>query len=490
MVPTHIKIITLVLILAFLVFCLIVGKIKSKKQNSVEDYFLGGKKTNLFLMLGTTWASFAGGGFFVGYCGKGNLEGLSAYFQFFGEGLLAGIALGFIIGPYLARFKYFSMPHYISDYLYGGDLMVRRIGGGSAFCLNVVWSGAQMMALSIVLSTLFDVDYRISLIVIATVFIYYTVAGGVEAVIFTDSIQAIVQLALAICVIYFCLVQLDLIHGFGYLKSLVIATDPTKWEFADIPVVKKSSLFLLGFFGIIANPVAWNRAFCSDSVKSASISYKVAFTGNILIVFCSIALGMFIFTQTGYIGDQSLPYAIINYMPSYVTVLLGLGVTGATMSTADTHLNCGSANLIVDMIDPYGKIEPKKAVKYSRLSTLICGVVGVSAAMVTDSIYALGNIGYVVCGGVLTPMFIMGYIARDKSSLSFKSKIKPKAGRASIALGTFTGIIFSVVPYLNKITYGAIIPTILVTVISILVANVVLDEEKNIHNRPNAQIVE
>lgn len=492
MVSETIRIITIVAILIFLTVCVIIGKKTSKKQKNIEEYFLGDKKTNIWLMLGTTWASFAGGGYFVGYCGRGNLEGMGAYWQFLGEGLLAGIVLGYIMAPYLARFKYYSMPHYVADYLCGGDRTVRRFAGFSTLLVNVAWSAAQIIAFATVIATVFNIDYRLTIVVTGAVFIYYTVAGGVEAVIFTDTIQAVIQMMLAIVVILFTFKTLDLVHGFGTLKSMVMSSEnPEMWNFMSGSVGMRLSSFMLGFLGIISNSVSWNRAFCADSVKSARISFAFSYTGNIIITFTSCALGVYIGTLVPELelGDNSLAYAVVHLMPPFVTVLMGLGILGATMSTADTYLNCASANIIVDMLDPDGKIPDRKALRYSRIATLICGILGIGSALFTDSIYTIGNMGYVISGGVLVPIFVVGLILRDRKSVEFKSKLKPRAARVAIIVGTVVALISFFVPEKGIFLYGGILPTVGSTFVAIIIGNIVCKSGNTRVDPPKASIV-
>ena len=105
---------------------------------SLIHIFIGGKRTGTFLLFLTAWASFSGAGNFIGQAGRGALEGISAYWLWLGEGLMGGIIMGYILAPYLARFKYLSMPHFVSGYLFGGDHYIRRVGGLAALMPNVV----------------------------------------------------------------------------------------------------------------------------------------------------------------------------------------------------------------------------------------------------------------------------------------------------------------------------------------------------------------
>ena len=60
------------------------------------------------------------------------------------------------------------------------------------------------------------------------------------------------------------------------------------------------------------------------------------------------------------VGDQALVWLIVNKMPSFCSVLLGVGVLAACLSCADTHLNCAAANIVTDIMDPRGELPPEK----------------------------------------------------------------------------------------------------------------------------------
>ena len=107
-------IIAFILVIGDLVFCLGAGFfMKKKASSSTDEFFLGGKKASAFLLLCTCWASISGAGVFQGQAGRGAMYGMSAFWQYGGENLVAGILLGMVIAPFLARYRYITMAHYI-----------------------------------------------------------------------------------------------------------------------------------------------------------------------------------------------------------------------------------------------------------------------------------------------------------------------------------------------------------------------------------------
>jgi len=461
------------LLLADLVVCFGIGIRTRGGSESAEDYFIGGKKTGTFLLFLSAWASFSGAGNFIGQAGRGALEGLSAYILYMGEGFFGGIIMGYLLAPYLSRFRYLTMPHFISDYLYGNDHYIRRVGGLAALMPNVVWPGAQIMGVAYVLEQVFSIDYRIAVLVCGVVFIFYTVSGGVKAVIYADALHGVVQMVFAATVIFFGLKSFN--FDLSYLKNGIIAIDPGKWQlFTGSPLAIVSS-FLTGLVGAISNPIFWNRAFAAKDVQTAKKAYGVTFFMNIIMVAIMILLGIasLLFTQA---SDQSLVWLILNKMPPFCGIILAESVLAACMSCADTHLNCAAANIVSDIIDPDGKLSDEQSVKYARIATLICGVIAIVAGLNASYIYALGTYGYTVCGGVLIPAFVIGVIHRDKDSEGFSSRMKIKAAKIGMTLGIVAALVFELVPSLYAIFGGGVIPAIVCTSAGMLLSNAVIKE--------------
>lgn len=468
-------VIAMALIIIDLAICIGIGFKEKGQSKDAKDYFIGGKRTGTILLLLTAWASFSGAGNFIGMAGRGALQGASAYWQWIGEGLLGGICVGYIIAPFLARFSYMSMPHMISDYLAGGDTTVRRIGGVAAFCPNAVWPGSQIMGVSYVIQTLFGVDYRVAVIVCGIIFIFYTTSGGVKAVIMADAVHGVIQMVLAVTVIFF---GLKMIHfSPSWIAETSAKIDPGHWDFWGTDKKFAISGFLTGFVGATSNPIFWNRAFAAKDVESAKKAYGVTFFFNILMTLIILTIGIGVFCLNQEIGDQALVWAITTQMPEWVSIILGVAVLAACLSCADTHLNCAAANIVTDIIDPEEKLPPEKTVLYGKIATAVTGVIAICGGLFATFIYGLGNFGYTICGGVLIPVFVIGLIGRDKNSEEFRSKISVTAIKIALAVGVIVGVAFEGIPALYGLLSGGVIPALACTTLSLLIANAICKDQ-------------
>lgn len=470
-------IIAAALVIVDLIFCFAIGFRTRGDTVDAEGYFIGGKKTGTVLLFLTAWASFSGAGNFIGQAGRGALEGISAYWLWLGEGFCGGIIMGYILAPYLSKFKYLSMPHFVANHLYGGNLYIRRVGGLAALMPNLVWPGAQIMGVSYVLQQIFGIDYRLAVVICGIIFIFYTVSGGVKAVIYADALHGTVQMIFSIAIIYFGFKCFD--FDFTVLKETVIAVDPSKWQLiTEKPIVIISS-FLTGLVGAVSNPIFWNRAFAAKDVKSAKKAYGITFFLNIILVFLMILLGIVTLMFNTTAGDQSLVWLILNKMPPICGIILAESVLAACMSCADTHLNCAAANIVSDIIDPRGNLDGMTSVKYAKIATFVSGIIALVAGMYAPFIYALGTYGYTICGGVLIPAFVIGLIYKDHKSVEFRSGMDIKAAKIGITIGIILAFLFELIPVLYNVFGGGVIPGILGTSLGMLISNAVIRKRLN-----------
>ena len=360
------------------------------------------------------------------------------------------------------------MPHFISGYLFGNDPSIRRVGGVAALMPNIVWPGAQIMGVAYVLQQVFGIDYRIAVLICGVIFVFYTMSGGVKAVIYADALHGTIQMIFAALVVYF---GLRLIHfDMGFLKTEILRIDPDKWNlFVDKPVVIVTS-FLTGLVGAVSNPIFWNRAFAAKDVQTAKKAYGLTFFMNIIMVFIMILLGIVSLLYADQ-GDQALVWLIQNKMPPVCGIILAESVLAACMSCADTHLNCAAANIVSDIIDPEAKLDGAVSVKYAKIATLFAGIIAIISGMFGSFIYALGTYGYTVCGGVLIPAFVIGLICRDREQEAFRSRMSVTAAKIGMTAGVAAALLFELVPSLKALLGGGVLPAIVVTSVGMLAAN-------------------
>lgn len=476
MVSDSMKVLTVVLVVVYFIICVAIALKTNKTNTTVKQYFISGKNVGLFFLFFTCFASFCGSGNFIGYAGRTAVYGVGAYWNFMGDIVLGYIAFSIFLAPYLAKFDYITMPQFITHYLVGNDMTVRRLSGISAAIGNIAICGMQIMGMSYMFTAALGVQSHVAVIISGAITVTYSAIGGMDGIILNDAIQGMLQLFVVVFVIVFSLKIMN--FDLSWLFTEVNKVDPqltTIW--GGYTWKQCISNFLTGFFGSMTNPIMWNRAFVAKDVKTAKSGFWLATAACIICTFFVMSIGFLARVLNNDVGDQATIWMIVNQMPSWFLPFAVVGLTAAIMDTSAAHLNAGVANLVCDCIDPDEKLPPKQSIRLSKTICFISGAVAMVGAVVAPSLLDLSYLGLVILGATLFPVFIIGYFLRDKTSKEFRSNISIKAVRCAMLVGLIVTACFQLIPSLADVIGGGIIPGMLSTTVIILVLNKVFKPE-------------
>ncbi|MFT5407701.1 MAG: SSS family solute:Na+ symporter [Verrucomicrobiales bacterium] len=285
----------------------------------------------------------------------------------------------------------------------------------------------------------------------------YTLIGGIEAVIWTDAIQAVVLTVGALLVIGTLLVE----HPEGASAAFAIAFDNDKfslgsWKFGDLAnstvwVVLVFGLFInLTNFGIDQNYIQRYHAAENEAAAKRSLWIGALLYVPVSLLFFLIGSLLFSFYQSmpdevaaiqAMAGDRKfedsiLPHFMANHLPAGLGGLILAALAAAAMSTIDTSLNSSATITLKDL---WGRLVRKgepvseaESMKVLRASTIGWGVIGTGTALLlTGNAKNILDIWWQLSGmfaGGMLGLFLLGLIVR-------------KAGNAAAVTGVVLGVI-------------------------------------------------
>ncbi|MGL5977414.1 MAG: sodium:solute symporter family transporter, partial [Erysipelotrichaceae bacterium] len=244
---------------------IIIGKLAQRKVKNSDDYVVANRSTPLFLLVGTLFASFWGGGAVIGGSGAAYNEGV---YGVIADPFAAGLSLiliGIFFVTILRNSKFKSL----------GELYRRRYGASVSYLASglmiptyLIWTAVQLLAISKVINVLFGIPTAVVTIVAALIVILFTYLGGMLAVIWTDSVQMIIIL------IGLCLILVFGVNYVGGIKTLVTYTPENFWNFLPQEQNTTSWLVYLSMWvgmglGNIPSPDLAQRAFVAKDAKTA-----------------------------------------------------------------------------------------------------------------------------------------------------------------------------------------------------------------------------
>lgn len=467
------------IVVIYLAICIFIGLRSNNETKTAKEYFIANKSVGMLFLFFTCWGSFCGAGNFVGFAGSAATNGLGAYWSYAGDAVLGYLVFSWFIAPHLSKYDYFTMPQYLAHRLCGNDVFVRRISGLAAALCNIAISGIQMRGMGYLLNTFLGINYTLALVISAGILILYTALGGMKAVVQTDAIQGTLQVIGTFLMICFGIGLMTTDMGLAGMRANLDAIDPQLMgsPFGLTGAKAAISGFLTGFFGDMCNPIMWNRAFIAKDSKTASKAFKIATIFGIVSTGIIMTFGLLARAYDPSVGDWATYWLVLNKMPYFMAPLMVICFMGAIMSTADTHLNAGVANVVCDVIDPEEKMDVKKTLVTSKIVCVVIGCLGLAGAAVFPSILTLSFFGLTVAGATCFPVFLIGNIMRSKDEKEFRSNISIKGVRIAMVLGACVAIPFDLIPSLSSIMGGGIIPGLIVTTVAILICNKIFKPE-------------
>ena len=332
----------------------------------------------------------------------------------------------------------YAVPYYrktrlISIYAFFEDRLGpwARVCAALSFLLYMLGRVAVILYLvSLLFSTFVPWNIAIVILVIGLVTIFYTLLGGMEAVIWTD----VVQSAIMVVGILFCAIGLsmDILSGPSYLIRSAIDSNKFSLGSWDLSLSSRT-IWVMIIYGVTENLrnlladqnyVQKYSSVATEQQAKRSIWIAMLIYIPLTAVFLYIGTALFAFysqsnelAQAGITkGDEVFPYFIATRVPAGLKGLIVAAIMAAAMSTVDSALNCSATVLLLDFHKRYfnPNISDRASVVFLRFATAVCGLLGtgfalllISAAKSTlDIWWQISGI----FGGVILGLFILSLL--------------------------------------------------------------------------------
>ncbi|MGF1691728.1 sodium:solute symporter family protein [Photobacterium kagoshimensis] len=411
----------------YVVFLIWLGWFVSRNQKSGEDFLLGGRGLPLFLVLGTTVATMVGTGSSMGAVGFGYANGWAGALYGIG-GALGILLLAKWFAP-VRMLNFMTMSEELAYYV-GANKVVKNVVGILIFIASIGWLGAHILGGGMYLAWIADLDINTAKIIIAAAFTIYVVIGGYTAVVWTDTIQAIILF------VGFILMAVLSVEHIGGLDNLYAAMDPATTSFLAIEklgIIPAVSLAMVVGVGVLATPSFRQRIYSGKDVSTIRRSFVMS---GVLYLFFSIipaVIGMAAHAINPELNNANFafPYVAATVLPVGVGLVVLIAGLSATMSSASSDAIAGVSILLRDIYIMFtGKVPAKdKMVGYSRFALVI--VIGCALLFALTSNDIISYITKMI-STVMSGMFVCGMLGRFWNRYNWQGALATLAG-ASLA---------------------------------------------------------
>src|SRR5690606_2549465 len=410
------------------------------------------------------------------------------------------LILGWVFLPFYARAGVFTMPEFLEKRFDARSRWILSVFSIVAYVLTKI--SVTIYAGGIVVSALLGIDFWTGAIATVVLTGAYTILGGMRAVVYTETLQAIVLVIGAGVLTY---IGLDHVGGWQSMKETVTPEYLNMWRSASDPDFPWPTL-------LIASTITGIWYWCTDQyIVQRALTARNIKEGRRGTIFGALLklLPVFLFLVPGIIAltlkmrgelhwdspDQAFPVLMSNLLPSGLRGLVAAGLLAALMSSLASVFNSCSTLFTVDI---YKKLRPntpeKKLVRTGQIATVIIVFIGIIWIPIMANI---SGVHYEYLQSVqsyiappITAVFLLGIFYKRINGLgAFVTLITGLfVGAARIVLELIkedldpNGVLY-LVGSVNFLTFGAwffLFCVILVTVVSWLSAVPAQEQIKNL----------
>lgn len=438
----------------------------ARRQDTAADYFLAGRNIGWFVVGASLFASNIGSEHIVGLAGNGATSGMAMAHWELHAWII--VMLAWIFVPFYYRTGVFTMPEFLE----------RRYSPQARWILSVVSLVAYVFtkvsvtvyAGALVFQTLLpdtfgspEMAFWVGAFLTVILTGIYTIFGGLRAVVYTDTAQAVILLIGSIFITSFGLERLG---GWGELQAICRenAVNFALWRPLSDPDFPWIGI-------LIASPIVGIWYWCTDqyivqrtlAAKDLKNARRGALWGGFLKIW-----PVFIFLVPGLIGyalhqkgllaiptrivngqeavngDQVFPVMVMGLLPVGVRGLVVGGLLAALMSSLSSLFNSCASLFTVDI---YEKLRPGRSQRHlvavGRVATAFVVLLGILWIPVMPMISSGGLYKYL--------QSVQGYLAPPITAVFLLGLFWKRIN----ACGAVWGLVLGFVLGISKLTIQA-----------------------------------
>ena len=423
----------LISIIVYMVAIIGIGIYFSKKSNTTDDFYLGGRKLGPFVTAMSAEASDMSSYLLMGLPGLAYLTGICDTFW-----TIVGLAVGtyvnwLIVAKRLRKYTVIcnnsiTIPDFFAN-RYRDEKILKCISAMIIIIFFVPYTASGFAACGKLFNYLFGVDYIPAMVISAIVIIAYTTLGGFLAASTTDFIQSIIMtIALAIVVIY----GIQSVGGMdqvianakdlpGYLSftSSYNAEANSASPYGIITIISTLA-WGLGYFGM---PHILLRFMAIDDPEKIKLSRRIASVWVVISMAAAILIGIIGFSMSaegvlgayGTFDSETIIVQISTVISEHgllFAIIAGVilaGILASTMSTSDSQLLAASSSVTENMLDGvFGiKLSEKTKVIVARLSVIIISIIAMFLASDPNSnVFQIVSFAWAGFGATFGPVML------------------------------------------------------------------------------------
>ncbi|MDA7026776.1 sodium/proline symporter PutP [Bacillus sp. CLL-7-23] len=385
---------------------LLIGWYSYRKTTNLNDYMLGGRGLGPAVTALSAGASDMSGWMLMGLPGAMYTTGLSG--AWLAIGLTIGAYLNYlIVAPRLRTYTEvandaITIPDFFENRFNDKTRILRLSSALVIIVFFTMYTSAGMVSGGKMFETAFGLDYRIGLIVTASVVMIYTLFGGFLAVSLTDFLQGVIMFVALVLVPIVAFTDLG---GITPTFNVIEEVNPSLLDFFKGTTVIGIISFLAWGLGYFGQPHIIVRFMAISSVKALKPARRIAMSWMIISVLGAVLVGLigvaYVHNTSATLEDPETIFIIFSQVLFHplITGFLLSALLAAIMSTVSSQLLVTSSAMTEDFYRTFfrRKATDRELVFVGRLSVLLVAVIAILLSLSPNKTI-LDLVGYAWAG--------------------------------------------------------------------------------------------
>jgi len=364
-------------ILLYLISLIAIGFFISLHKRQSQDLFLAGRQLGWFSIGLSIWGTNISPSMMLASCSIAYTTGMVAStFSWFAWYCL--LLLGMVFLPYYLRTRISTMPEFLEKRF---DSRCRRFLSFYVLLSTLVlWLGTTLYVSGLLLSQLIAMPLWLAMLLLLIVATSFTVAGGLAAVVYTDSFQAILMIGMSITLTVIVFTKI------GGIAPLIQSTPKEYWSLfkpVDDPAFPWPALVfgypVIGVWFWCTDQTIVQRALGARNLQQGQLGTLFPAFIKVVEPFIFFLPGILCFVLHPDLGNPDLAYTklVTTYLPVGLVGLVVAVLIAALISTLDSGLNSFSTVFTLDVYRIWwnpGAAQAKTRL-VGRLATLLAAAI-------------------------------------------------------------------------------------------------------------------
>ena len=436
---TSAHIIMLITIGIYLAGMVAIGIYCSKDNETVGDFYLGGRKMGPIVTAMSAEAADMSSWLLMGLPGLAYIAGIAEP-AWTAIGLAVGTYVNWLvvakrIRTYTHELNAITLPDFFSLRYRDDKNILMAIAAVVIIVFFVPYTASGFAACGKLFSSIFAIDYHVAMIISAIVIVAYTVTGGFLAASMTDMIQSVVMsIALLVVVLFGVHVAggWDAVttNASNMIDYISLTASHNAETHAVTPygtlTIASTLAWGLGYFGM---PHILLRFMAIEDREKLKMSRRIATVWVVISMAVAVVIGVVgnAVSASGALDfldgntSETIIVRMADLMGKYgvlMAIMGGIilsGILSSTMSTADAQLLAASSSISENLMRKFFKVElsTKASIKIARAAVVAIAVVAVFLARNPDSsVFRIVSFAWAGFGSAFGPVVLLALFWR------------------------------------------------------------------------------